>query len=45
MKCITATIKNGKMYMKYSKSKGCKKQVESAQDVLDSIKSRKIIVK
>jgi len=41
-KCITGLhSKNGKLYFKLKKTKGC----ESAQEVLDSVKTNKIIVK
>ena len=45
MKCLTAQIKNGKLFMKMKKTKKCKKKVEQAQEIIDSIKSRKIVYK
>jgi len=41
-KCISGLYeKNGRLYFKLKKSKSC----ESAQKLIDSIKTRKIIVK
>ena len=44
-KCLTMSVKKGKLIVKTSKSKKCKKQVETAQDILDSVKTKKIIYK
>ena len=43
--CLVATIKNGKLYVRSKKSKKCKKQVETAQNILDSVKTKKIVYK
>jgi len=43
--CLTATVRNGKLYLRTKKSKKCKKKAELAQDILDSVKSKKIIYK
>jgi len=45
MKCFTAEIKHGKMYLRSSKNKNCKKQKQNAQELLDSVKINKIIIK
>jgi len=45
MKCITAEIKNGKLFMKMNKTNKCKKKVQEAQEILDSIPTKKIIIR
>jgi len=43
--CLTAEIKKGKLYVRSKKSKKCEKKVQEAQDLIDSIPTRKIIIK
>ena len=43
--CLIAEMRNGKLYMRSKKTKKCKKQGKLAQDLLDSVKTRKIIYK
>jgi len=43
--CITAEIKNGKLYMRTKKTKSCRKKVQTAQEIIDSVPTRRIIVK
>ena len=43
--CLTAYIKDGKLYMRTKRTIKCKKQRESAEDLINSIKTRKIVVK
>jgi len=43
--CLTASIRNGKLYLRTKKSKKCKKKAETAQQILNSVKTKKIIYK
>ncbi len=43
--CLVATMRKGKLYIRSKKSKKCQKQRESAQDILDSVQTKKIIYK
>ena len=41
--CLTASIRNGKLYLRTKKSKKCKKKSETAQDIVNASKTRKIV--
>lgn len=43
--CLVATIRNGKLYLRSKKSKKCKRQKQTAQNIIDSVKTRKIVYK
>ena len=43
--CLVAEMRNGKLYMRSKKTKKCKRQVKLAQDLLDSVKTKKIVYK
>ena len=44
-RCLTAKIKNGKLFVRIKDTKGCSKIKKSAQEIVDSIKTNKIIFK
>jgi len=43
--CLIVEMRNGKLYMRSKKTKKCKKQAKLAQDLLDSVKTRRIVYK
>ena len=43
--CLTAEIKNGKLYIRSKKSKKCEKKVQTADELIKSLPNRKIIIK
>jgi len=43
--CLTASIRNGKLYLRTKKAKKCKKKAETAQDIINTSKTKKIIYK
>lgn len=44
-RCVIAKIKNGKLFVKISKAKKCKVEAKTAQNILDEVKTNKIIYK
>jgi len=41
--CLIATIRNGKLYLRSKKSKKCKKKKQTAQDIIDQSKTKRIV--
>jgi len=43
--CFTASIRNGRLYLKNKNVKKCQRQGKDAETLIKSIKSRKIIIR
>lgn len=43
--CLTMRAKGGKLFLKFKGTKNCKKKKEMAQDIINSLPTRKIIIK